>query len=308
MGRLQNLKHLNLDGCGKLAGIPREISQLTSLEKLELMTGVKGILRVEEANSSVCSLKDLTNLPYLMDLSVLVKPGFNTNGIRSGVKVGTMAAWLEMRHLTLKFDVKQHDVVMQDLPEDMQNMKKLQVLNLGFYHGISLPNCICDFEQLEKLNLYDCYQLAQLPPLERLPNLRVLSLRMCTKLRELKIGTWASASGFPLLESLHLQDLPLLESMTTSSSNVFWNEEAMPVLQFLKISRCPLLKKLPNGLEKLPKLRQIDAEKDWWEALIWEDDNIKVCLSKLFKATTGSSWKDKLKRLSQTGKLKGTTS
>lgn len=204
IGELQNLKHLNLDGCGKLAGIPRELSQLTSLEKLELMTGVRSILRVEDPNSSVCSLKDLSNLPYLIELNVLVKPGMNTNGMRSGVKVDTMAAWLEMRHLTLKFDVKQHNVVMQDLPEDMQSMKKLQVLNLGFYQGIKLPNCICNFEQLEKLNLYDCYQLSELPPLERLPNLKVLSLRMCIKLRELRIGMWGSASGFPMLENLHL--------------------------------------------------------------------------------------------------------
>lgn len=141
-----------------------------------------------------------------------------------------------------------------------------------------------------------------------MPNLKVLSLRMCIKLRELRIGMWGSASGFPMLENLHLQDLPLLESMTSCSSNVLWNEEAMPALQFLKLSRCPLLKRLPNGFEKLPKLKEIDAEKDWWEALTWEDDNIKVCLSNKFKATTGLSWRDKVKHLSQTGKLKGIAS
>jgi hypothetical protein len=69
------------------------------------------------------------------------------------------------------------DDVMEDLPPDMQNMKNLHSFDLQGYGGISLPNCICDFERLEVLSLISCYQLQELPPLERLPVLRVLTLQ-----------------------------------------------------------------------------------------------------------------------------------
>jgi len=218
----------------------------------------------DEVKSGVCSLKDLTNCPNLLELSVHVKAGIEEGGIRLGIQVGIMGTWLEMRDLILAFDVQDDDVV-EDLPQDMQSMKKLHRFCLQNYHGRSLPNCICEFPQLQKLSLYRCFQLGELPPLERLPNLMSLKLEYCIKLKELGIGTWGSASGFPMLESLDLINLPMLESMASSSSNVEWNEQIMPKLQFLYITDCESLKGLPMGIEKLPNLRKIKVKKDRWE-------------------------------------------
>lgn len=151
--------------------------------------------------------------------------------------MGTMGSWSEMRDLTLAFDVEDDDVV-EDLPQDMRNMKKLQIFYLQNYHGRCLPNCICEFPQLERLYVFRCFQLGNLPPLKMLPYLRVLSLDRCIKLKELGIGTWGSMSGFPMLESLTLSDLPVLESLGSSSSNVVWNEQTMPKLQVMTIRKC----------------------------------------------------------------------
>jgi len=267
MGQLEHLRTLNLNRCCSLTGIPREISQLTSLNRLFLWTsetGKNSIMEVEEVKSGVCSLRDLTNCPNLMKLSVHVKAGIEAAGIRSGVKVGTMGSWSEMRDLTLAFDVEDDDVV-EDLPQDMQNMKKLQRFYLQNYHGRCLPNCICEFPQLDRLYLWRCFQLGSLPPLERLPYLKVLLLERCIKLKELGIGTWGSISAFPMLESLTLRYLPVLESLGSSSSNVVWNEQTMPKLQVLTITDCQSLKGLPTGIDQLPNLRRIEVQEDWWE-------------------------------------------
>jgi hypothetical protein len=58
-----------------------------------------------------------------------------------------------------------------------------------------------------------------------------------------------------------------------------WNEKTMPKLQLLKIVGCPLVRRLPRGIEKLSKLHQIIGEVEWWQKLIWEDDNVKNNLS-----------------------------
>lgn len=82
---------------------------------------------------------------------------------------------------------------------------------------------------------------------------------------ELGIGTRESVIGFSMLECLNLRNLPKLESMASSSSNVVWNEQMMPKLQILTIIDCWSLKGLPLGIEKLPNLKEIKIQREWWE-------------------------------------------
>jgi hypothetical protein len=65
-----------------------------------------------------------------------------------------------------------------------------------------------------------------------------------------------------------------------------WNEKTMPKLQSLHIVGCPLVRRLPRGIEKVSKLHQIIGEVEWWQKLIWEDDNVKNNLSNLFVFST----------------------
>ena len=54
----------------------------------------------------------------------------------SGIEVGTMGTWLEMRHLWLDFHVTgDKDYERNDLPPDMKNMRKLQSFSMWNYHG-----------------------------------------------------------------------------------------------------------------------------------------------------------------------------
>ena len=103
-----------------------------------------------------------------------------------------------------------------------------------------------------------------------------MSLYGCIKLKELQIGTWESAIGFSRLENLELNSLYMLESMTSSSSNVMWSEKTMPKLQVLDIENCESLKGLPIGIEKLPNLREIKVQKNWWENLNWKQNDVEI--------------------------------
>jgi hypothetical protein len=60
-------------------------------------------------------------------------------------------------------------------------------------------------------------------------------------------------------------------------------EGTLPKLRVLKIFDCPALKKLPMGMEKLPNLTALYGQESWWENVIWEDTNMKICLDKVFR-------------------------
>jgi hypothetical protein len=109
--------------------------------------------------------------------------------------------------------------------------------------------------------------------LEKLPHLRTISIYSCGELRELEVGS----GGFPMLESLDLQWCPNVESIV--GPHDAWNEKTMPKLQLLEIVDYPLVRRLPRRIEKISKLHKIIGEVDWWQKLIWEDDNVKNNLS-----------------------------
>jgi hypothetical protein len=62
-----------------------------------------------------------------------------------------------------------------------------------------------------------------------------------------------------------------------------WNDKTMPNLKSLMIADCPLLRRLPRGIDKLSNLNQITGNLKWWQELIWEDENVKNNLSLIFK-------------------------
>jgi Leucine-rich repeat (LRR) protein len=268
IGELKNLKYLNLEYCLTLRVIPHEISQLTSLNTLSTPYGQLSL--EAESEASIWSLKGLGNLTTL---STGVQEGTTSSGIREGI----MGTWLEMRHFCFCFSGH------KDLPRDMQNMRKLQSFIMFQYHGLSLPDYTYKFHHLEYLQLWDCPHLRELSPLERLPNLKSFKLGKCSNLKELGIGNSGRASGFLMLKQLVIVNLPKLESIAGPSNHGVWNETILPNLCVLAIRECPCLNRLPKGMEKLVSLSSLFGEEDWWQRIIWEDDNMKSSLQKLFK-------------------------
>lgn len=188
-----------------------------------------------------------------------------------------MGNWPEMRHLYL------HHINMNNvkynLPDEMQKMKKLQSLVLDDYIGVKLPKWMCDFQQLERLELDGSDNVKELPPLERLPTLKFLKLRNYSSVRDLGIGSSVNSGGFPMLEVMHLSNMTKLRSLAEEG---VLKRGTLLKLRVLKIQKCVVLRKLPKGMEKLDHLI-IYGHKSWWEQITWEDNDMKMHLHTLFK-------------------------
>jgi hypothetical protein len=85
--------------------------------------------------------------------------------------------------------------------------------------------------------------------LEKLPNLPILILDDYSYVGKEMV---CSAQGFPLLESLHVVELPELEEWIVE-------EGAMPRLIHLRIWNCSHLKMLPEGLQHVTTLKKLEV-------------------------------------------------
>lgn len=264
IGNLSDLEFLDVSGCKYLTSLPEEISQLRSLRRLHLSMGMENAVTDPKNVMALRGLKNLTELHLYLFFK------FEEHGIMETI----MGSWVEMRHLYLHYN---HMFPSKsNLPEGMQRMKNLQTLVLYDYRGTRLPNWICEFQKLERLELDSCENVKELPLLGGLPCLKFLKLRKYSNVRDLEIGS----CGFPKLEMLHLSEIPKLRSIARG----VLEEAALPKLRVLKIKKCPLVRKLPIGLEKLPNFKALYGHKiSWWEKLIWEDQNLKTRLHELFR-------------------------
>lgn len=157
--------------------------------------------------------------------------------VKSESNVGSMDhTWSKMRNLTLEYehdanadrdDVAPEHVIIKNLV----NMKDLQNFHLINYQGETLPNSICELQDMTLLLLHSCYQLKALPASG-------------------EIRSETAGNSFPMLEKLVLRNLLKLESIGVG------NEGRMSRLQLLVISNCPSLENLPSGM-KLPHLKEL---------------------------------------------------
>jgi len=83
-----------------------------------------------------------------------------------------------------------------------------------------------------------------------------------------------------MLERLTIFKMPMLESISSSLSNVVWMEATLPKLQCMLIWQCRSLKRFPIGIEKLSNLKDIAIEEDVWERSMEAHKKIKICLEK----------------------------
>ncbi|KAI8526251.1 hypothetical protein RHMOL_Rhmol13G0294200 [Rhododendron molle] len=176
------------------------------------------------------------------------------------------------------------------------------------------------FPNLERLHLINLWNLKSilcletdegqlLPPtppnLKSFANLKTLYLKNCPRIEQL------FSSGFMVqqlsnLEVLKLLDCRGLKGMVPDDEKIEY--EALPRLRFLwlyhsldfvsffkgvpmywqsllevKIGGCPKLRKLPIDTNSCPNLKAIRGKQEWWDALEWDNDAIKLRFQPLFK-------------------------
>ncbi|KAJ4762302.1 Disease resistance protein RPS5 [Rhynchospora pubera] len=111
-----------------------------------------------------------------------------------------------------------------------------------------------------------------------LPCLRKLELFICVhivQLFECVGGSGAIKPTFPSLIELLLENLPEMEIICDKSIT-------FPSLEEVKIVECPKLKKLPFQFRG--KLKTIETERECWERLEWEDNDLKQDFQGLYRS------------------------
>ncbi|GLJ19571.1 hypothetical protein SUGI_0353670 [Cryptomeria japonica] len=246
IGDLKSLSYLNLKNCSKELTrnyLPKGISSLSSLKTLRSRAFP---LPAEE--NEFLNVKDLGNLTNLHEIYFFLE---DEGGLRS-VEDGSLERLVKMRILCVGNGILAREGDIEEsnlpaLPEKMNIMKDLQHL---FLIRFSVPNWICSMGNLIELTFYDC---SGYPSLETMPNLQSLWLVKDSRCRELP-EKFGESGGFPKLVRLMINEFPLLEELPALE------EGAMQRLEVLWIYNCPRVKKVPEGLDLLSRLKAIDVE------------------------------------------------
>ncbi|KAL4580784.1 hypothetical protein LXL04_016986 [Taraxacum kok-saghyz] len=146
----------------------------------------------------------------------------------------------------------------------LNNLEQLHMINLPVLKNIS-EGPMQGLTSLKTLILSNCPMLTCVCTygvILQLPEIRHLEVNGCSEIKEIFNGCANVVSPvLPNLKKLTLVDMPQLTSILVS------NTFEWPSLERLKILGCPELKRLPFQKDGAVKLKSIEAEKSWWEAL-----------------------------------------
>lgn len=257
LGKLIDLQTLDIRWCGKITGLPHEVLNLARLRHLKMFKntgfcGVKlpegiGTLRSLQTltgiNASGSIAKELGNLTQLRTLGVTCVAEEHISELFSSIM--NMQGLLNLS-LEAKKAYNQEKLVLLDsfspppylrklqlegrlekVPSFLGSMKRLTNIRLGFSHLTESPTLV----------------------LQLLPNLKTLTLWHANDAKQ--IGKeFCMTGGFPKLEVLSIAS-HVLEEWTDLE------EGALPSLKYLNLHNCRQLRMLPEGLQFVTTLRQL---------------------------------------------------
>ncbi|XP_077227826.1 disease resistance protein At4g27190-like [Tasmannia lanceolata] len=317
VSNLVSLRALFLNNCENLKTLTSQVGALKELDVLALGDGTEiDCLPIEIEELTKLRLLDvschelkvrISRLSLLEDLCIEVDPyddGRRANcsgGVRDLLELG-----VENLNELKKCRIYRCQEMVTVMDWNGLQEETTALPNLGFLHLGFLPNLRSLWEgsmppgtlsSLTELNLSGCEKLRKLFSwrrinLQQLPNLQELYVWSCDELEEIIVNEEEKVDQLqhddddvdalplllPKLRVLNLRSLPQLGSICKGVSLAF------PALEEIEVYWCPNIKRLPVGIKKAPNLRMIYCNRDWWEALEWENDAIKQQLQPFFHA------------------------
>nr|VDD25556.1 unnamed protein product [Brassica oleracea] len=300
---MTSLVVLNLSSNRELAELPDEVSNLVSLQFLNLSftslkrlpLGLKELTRLIHLDlehthqlrgiSMIASLLNLQvlqlfwSVPLDIDLIEDIELLKGLKNVSLTVKEDDMLEWLSRSCIyCIRLSVSKCTIWNGgiELLTSLSSLRELDITSCRvwetrFEHLKDFPK----FKSILKLSLDGCYSLRDLTSLLCTPFLQDLSLIKCD-IRQLISKEKAKAqlgrmSEQPLqyLTRLSLYDLPNLES-------IHWTLLRFPVLEYLRIGLCPQLKRLPFDSETAKGNQlQLDIDEQCMHGVRWEDEATK---------------------------------
>ncbi|KAG6395420.1 hypothetical protein SASPL_146065 [Salvia splendens] len=245
-----NLRHLHIYSHTKL---PEEIGRLTSLRTLPYFTvGKEKGFQIEELGS----LNNLKGSLEIKDLEMVhdKEEAQKANMFQKPNLIDLVFEWSDGRE-----DERNDESVLEGL-QPHPNLKKLKISG---FKGKRFPTWTekmavpqgswVALANLIEIKLSNCSEIEEIPMVEHLPNLKSLSLK---KLKKVKLINVSSNH----LTSLRIEELDRLECLPE------WFFHNNQDLSSLYISKCPVLRELPDGLDTLHSLESLR---------IWDCENLK---------------------------------
>jgi len=243
MDDLSCLNHLDLDGCLDLTQMPSGISKLTSLQTLSLFVASK-----KQVTGGLRSLTDLNNLRGHLEITHLEQIKFSPS--KEAAKDDFLKNKQHLEFLTLRWDHDEEEEesnVEKDKKslECLQPHPNLQVLLVVGYNGHTLSNWLASLQFLVKFTLNDCPKCEFLPPMDKLPHLKVLQLRRLDSLKFIAKNNQADTPiFFPSLKELTISDCLKLKGWW--ENDIGENDRpSFSCISKLNIQYCPQLDCMP---------------------------------------------------------------
>ncbi|KAM5575126.1 putative disease resistance protein RGA3 [Rosa sericea] len=264
MGKLINLKHLHVDlQPSRLKYLPKGIRRIRNLRTLD---GGTSVYCSEDAEA--LTLGDLRMMNQLRRLDISIESRFGENAASEAEKA-ELNQKLHLSYLQLNYSHDSDSDSDAQLDAEVMNAlrphENLDSLVIWAYHGPTWPNWMTT-SYLNRLTVFHLCESGSsvLPPLGKLPSLKVVKLRRLDNLEEIGAEFFGaeffgaeeetSSSSFPSLETLFLGSLWSLEKWESggkaedSSNSQMKSISIMPRLSSLHIRMCPNLKQLPDFL------------------------------------------------------------
>lgn len=258
LGKLQALQTLDIRWCGNLSTLSPEVLSLARLRHLKMLKNInvsgmklpegigrlRNLLTLTGMHAGGGIAEELDKLTQLRKLGVMDVAEENAGELYTSIMKmqGLLCLSLEAKHT---FN-KQHLVLLDSFlpPPSLRKLRLEGLLD-------KIPGWLGSLESLTKLRLGFSH-LSENPTsvLQLLPNLKILTLWHAYDAQ--KVGKeFCKAGGFPKLEVLSIAS-HVLEAWTEIE------EGALPSLQYLHFHNCLRLRMLPEGLQYITTLKQLD--------------------------------------------------
>ncbi|KAJ3684992.1 hypothetical protein LUZ61_014156 [Rhynchospora tenuis] len=272
ISKLYNLQTLNLSYCYSIKELPSDMRYMINLRHLIL----------DRCSSLECMPIGLGQLEYLQTLTTYVLNSSKGGSIGELSQLNLLSGWISLSGLESISDIEDAQTVNLDKKTNLYRLQlkwginnggtgnsepvlkalvpydNLKYLDIDGYSGSSFPKWMMEpsiISNLKGLELNQCINCAELPPLSRLPSLERLHIGKMDNLISVVGSTCKHVEGseslitFRALKKLVIYFLPNLES---------WHEEfesvAFPELETLSIIYCPKLKYVPTHVPSLASL------------------------------------------------------
>ncbi|XXG48303.1 hypothetical protein AAC387_Pa02g2794 [Persea americana] len=266
MSKMVQLRHLEIKSTWDLTFLPNGLGNLTTLRTLS-----KFPVGDENGGCKIGELKNLNllrgalrieNLERVLNVNEAREAQLNKKSYLQTLCLHYKRKTDEEWRMSGDVEMERMEGVFEGLGPLHSNPKKLEIKN---YVGSKFPSWLEDFQSLTEVTLENCRKLRQLPSLGNLCSLKSLKIVGADEVKVVGVEFYRNGAGrgrvFPKLERLHFEAMANWEQWKLTDE---YEDQVMPSLKELIITKCNKLKALPDRLPCNLRAVTVHCEEVTW--------------------------------------------